>query len=95
MPVIGKIAAPGGKYQGDDGQEKTRWIHCGVLIRTADGKMRLKLDAIPMNPEPNQDGKPGLWFAVFDPQQTDRQAATPPAPTPAPVTKDKDPDIPF
>ena len=34
--VIGDIMFPGGKYI-KDGEEKTRWLKCGVLLETEKG----------------------------------------------------------
>lgn len=39
--------------------EKTTWLKVGVLIEKEDGKMRIKLDSIPIG---NWDG----WLNVFE-----------------------------
>jgi hypothetical protein len=54
--VIGDIKCPNGTYI-KDGEEKTSWLRCGVLLNTDKG-YRIKLDCLPMNPG---DG----WFSVF------------------------------
>jgi len=42
--------------------QKTQWIRVGVLIEKEDGKMRIKLDSIPIG---NWDG----WLNVFERQE--------------------------
>jgi hypothetical protein len=42
--------------------QKTQWIRLGVLLEKEDGKMRIKLDAIPTG---NWDG----WLNVFERQE--------------------------
>ena len=87
--VIGKIAAPGGTYM-KDGEERTRWINCGILLETDRG-FRIKLDALPVN---MGEG----WLQVFDP---DERQSKPAAQTgfrdkPAPSTVEANQeDIPF
>jgi hypothetical protein len=81
--VIGKIAAPGGTYI-KDGEEKTRWINCGILLETDNG-MRIKLDALPVN---MGEG----WLSVFPPDEKRQQTETT-APQRKAVASD--PDIPF
>ena len=54
---IGDVMFPGGKYI-KDGEEKTQWMKCGVLLQTDNG-MRLKLDMLPIN---MGEG----WFSVFE-----------------------------
>ena len=63
---LGDIMFPNGKYQ-KDGEEKTSWLRCGVLLQTDNG-MRIKLDALPVN---MQEG----WFSVFE--DRDKPAAAP------------------
>ena len=45
--IIGDIMAPTGKYAGQDGQEKTRWLKCGILLQTDNG-FRIKMEAMPI-----------------------------------------------
>lgn len=52
---VGRIVAPNGSYE-KDGQQKTRWLTCGTLLKTDNG-LRIKMDAIPVE----SDG----WFSVF------------------------------
>jgi hypothetical protein len=61
MNVIGDIMFPTGKYQTREGEEKTRWLKCGVLMQNTEGNYRIKLEAMPLGVEPD-----GAWFAVFE-----------------------------
>jgi len=61
MNVVGDIMFPGSKYTTKDGDEKTRWIKCGTLFQNAEGKLRIKLDSIPLGIGPD-----GGWFPVFE-----------------------------
>ena len=57
--VIGDIMFPGGKYI-KDGEEKTRWLKCGVLLETEKG-MRIKLESMPVGIAPGEG-----WFSIFE-----------------------------
>ena len=57
--VIGDIMFPNGKFI-KEGEEKTRWMKCGVLMETEKG-MRIKLDCMPVGIEPGAG-----WFSVFE-----------------------------
>lgn len=57
--VIGDLVAPNGKYI-KDGEEKTRWLKCGIVLETDNG-MRIKLEAVPVG-----TGEGGIWFSVFE-----------------------------
>ena len=57
--LIGNLCAPTGKYI-KDGEEKTSWTKCGVLLETEKG-FRVKLDTVPVG-----GGEQGIWFSVFD-----------------------------
>ena len=59
-----------GKYT-KDGQEKTRWMKIGVMIERQNGKMALKLDALPL---PNDKGE--IWIEMFEPRQSDAPKST-------------------
>jgi len=50
------------QQNGDKEKQKTQWIRVGVLLEKEDGKMRIKLDAIPIG---NWDG----WLNVFERQE--------------------------
>lgn len=47
---IGRITADVGKYQGQDGQEKTRWHTCGTIFEN-NGKLSVKMDSFPVGPD--------------------------------------------
>ena len=57
--VLGKICAPTGQYI-KDGQEKTSWTKCGILMQTDKG-YRIKLDTVPVG-----GSEQGIWFSVFE-----------------------------
>lgn len=97
MPKLFDVVYPAGTYNDPNtGQEKTRWMNCGAIIQTQAGKTALKLDMVPTNPGPNQDGQPGLWLQCMEPRpRTAAAPAQPPAPPPAPTPAAPDDDIPF
>ena len=82
--VIGDIMFPGGKYI-KDGEEKTRWIKCGVLLETDKG-MRLKLESMPVGIAPGEG-----WFSIFE-KRDEAPKAVRPVPTEGAAG---DGDIPF
>ena len=82
MPKIFDVVKAMGTYQDAQGQDKTRWLNCGMIIKNADnGKCSLKLDAIPYG-LPDDEG----WFALMEPKPRPQQVqpATPAAPAPLP-----------
>ena len=81
--VIGDVMFPNGKYL-KDGEEKTRWLKCGVLLETDKG-MRLKLECIPLGIEPGSG-----WFSIFE--KKDDHPKTQSVKTEKPNTQD---EIPF
>ena len=82
--LIGKICAPTGTYI-KDGQEKTSWTKCGVLLETEKG-FRVKMDVVPIG----GDG----WFSVFE-EEDQSQGSAPKTPSrPSQGVGDQD-DIPF
>ena len=86
---VGNISFPAGKYI-KDGEEKTRWMTVGVLIRTNKG-LRIKLDAIPV-----VTGDNGLWLNVFEDDHNPRQQRQEaPAPSQAAPGNEPQPEIPF
>ncbi len=82
MKRIKRLVVPSGTYV-KDGQEKTSWLTIGSMLKAEDGKVKLKLDAMPVC---DFDG----WVNVFDLDDDNRPAA--PAPAPAPAA---DTDLPF
>mgnify|MGYP000063345611 CR=1 FL=1 len=84
--VLGKLCAPTGKYI-KDGEEKTSWTRCGVLMQTDKG-YRVKLDTIPVGGEGQ-----GIWFSVFEDNDRQSQGSAQKS-SPAPSGDDQE-DIPF
>ena len=85
--VIGKICAPTGKYL-KDGEEKTSWARCGVLMKTDKG-FRIKLDTIPVGGEGQ-----GIWFSVFEEEGQSQGSSNQTPSRPSQGVDDKG-DIPF
>lgn len=56
----------GRKYTTNQGQEKTAWNNIGRLFVKDDGKMSIKLEALPL---PNEKGE--VWLSVFEPKPKD------------------------
>jgi hypothetical protein len=77
------------------GQQKTRWKNCGAIIRSASGKVALKLDSIPANPKPNQDGQGGIWFQCMEPRQQQPAQPVPQPASPPAAPAGEEPPIPF
>ena len=67
--VIGNLCAPTGHYI-KDGEEKTSWTKCGILMETDKG-FRVKLDTVPVG-----GTEAGIWFSVF-PIEDRRQGSAP------------------
>lgn len=91
--VIGDICAPLGKYI-KDGEEKTRWGRCGVLLHTEKG-YRIKLDMVPTTV-----GDQGLWLNVFEkddgpPRQQKPAQTAAEAPQQGSLDGGKEKDVPF
>lgn len=83
--VLGDLMHPSGKYI-KDGEEKTRWVRVGVLMRTDNG-YRVKMDAFPADCSDS-----GGWLSVFEKRDDSFRK---PAPAPAPARVDLDDDLPF
>jgi len=58
------VMAITGTYKDREGQEKKRWMKCGVVIQ-GDKGFSLKLEAVPLNSEG--------WFSLFEPKQKEQQ----------------------
>ena len=85
MKRIKRLVVSNGSYM-KDGQEKTSWLTIGSMLKGDDGKVKLKLDAMPVS---DFDG----WVNVFDLDDENRPAAS--APPPAPSGFKQDEDLPF
>ena len=68
-----RVVAPNGNYTDQSGQQKTRWLNVGSIIETNSGRVVLKLDCLPVNPPPNDDGQPGIWLQCFEPDRNEGQ----------------------
>ena len=64
------VVAANGEYTDQEGQPKTRWLNCGVVLESDKG-YSLKLECIPVR----RNDKGELWFQLFEPKP--RQAAQP------------------
>jgi hypothetical protein len=94
-----EVVSANGTYTGADGQEKTRWLKCGVVFKSDKGSYTMKLEAIPARR--NENGE--LWLNLFVPKKKEQPAQQQgfrdqsPNTTSAsqPESGFPDPDIPF
>lgn len=68
------------------GEERKRWVKCGVVMETSSGGMALKLESLPVK----FDG----WLQFYVPKPKDDKQQSNSAPAPQQSASD-DPDIPF
>lgn len=64
----GSLGVSQGEYTDREGKTKTRWLSCGVLMENEEGKMLVKINAIPVSSY-NRDGRVVPWdglMQVFD-----------------------------
>ncbi len=66
-----KVVATTGTYKGHDGNEKKRYTQCGIAFTDDQGRISIKLDAVPVTPEWSG------WLSLF-PMDDDRQEARQP-----------------
>lgn len=82
MSVQYEVMASTGSYTDKNGQEKKRWVKCGIVMSTKTGGLALKMETMPVG----GDG----WFSLFEPKPRDeaprKQTAS---------VADMDSDIPF
>lgn len=82
MSVQYEVMASTGSYTDKNGQEKKRWVKCGIVMSTKSGGLALKMETMPVG----SDG----WFSLFEPKPRDeaprKQAAS---------VADMDSDAPF
>lgn len=83
-------AMTGRKYKDAQGQEKTSWLRIGVLLMKDDGKMSLKLEALPI---PNDRGE--VWISFFEPRDKRESAPARSAPAKQTTAQALDDEIPF
>jgi single-stranded DNA-binding protein len=96
MKKIFDAVATIGKYKDRQGNEKKRYVNVGSVFQDDQGRMSLKLEAMPVGPEWSG------WLAFYEPKQQDGiqtqqrppQAQARPAPAALPDDDDGD-DIPF
>lgn len=66
-----KILATVGTYKDGEGNEKKRYVQCGVAFTDEQGRVSLKMDAMPVSPEWSG------WLQLF-PMDDDRREQSPP-----------------
>ena len=71
MAVIYEIKAKNGSYTNKNGEEKARWLKCGVIFKNDKGHLSMKMEAMPIG----GDG----WFSLFEPSQDDPSSMPPTA----------------
>ena len=69
MAIVYEAIAITGTYTDKNGEEKKRWVKCGVVMSTKAGGLALKLEALPTV----FDG----WITLAEPKETESDA--PPA----------------
>jgi hypothetical protein len=79
--IIGDVCFPLGTFN-RDGEEKTRWGKCGILMQRENGSFAIKMD---MYPAAVTDQ--GAWFSVFEKSNGKPQAK--------PAQEEEQDDIPF
>lgn len=66
------VVASTGTYTDRDGNDKKRWLKCGVVLEdNDDGRLCMKLEAMPFGPEVSG------WFSFFEPTPYDDRADQP------------------
>jgi len=65
MSIAYEVMASTGSYTDKNGDEKRRWMKCGIVMTTKTGGLALKLEAVPVG----SDG----WFSLFEPKAKDEQ----------------------
>ena len=83
MSVQYEVMASTGSYTDKNGQEKKRWVKCGIVMSTKSGGLALKMETMPVG----SDG----WFSLFEPKPRDDAAPRKQAANLA----DMESDIPF
>lgn len=56
-----EVIASTGTYTNKQGEEKKRWLKCGIVMETKSGGLALKLESIPVG----SDG----WFTLTEPKE--------------------------
>jgi len=66
MAKVYDVVAITGKYTNQQGEEKARYMNCGVVIEK-DGRLSLKLEGLPVGGEWNG------WLSLFTPRPQGQQ----------------------
>ena len=85
MSIQYEVMTSTGSYTDKNGQEKKRWVKCGVVMSTKSGGLALKLEVMPVG----GDG----WFSLFEPKAKDDTQQAPRKQ--ASSAADMDSDVPF
>lgn len=85
MSIQYEVMASTGSYTDKNGQEKKRWVKCGVVMATKSGGLALKMETMPVG----GDG----WFGLFEPKPRDDAQQAPRKQ--AANAAEMDSDIPF
>jgi len=70
------LVATIGSYTNSSGEEKKRYQKCGAVFTSDDGRMSVKLDAVPLGPEWSG------WFSLYDAELNQGQVAQQAQPAP-------------
>ena len=62
--MVYKLAKKVGTYTNQNGEEKSRWMNCGIVIQSDNGNLSLKLESLPVGMA-SEDGEAGIWFSLF------------------------------
>ena len=62
--LVYKLAKKVGTYTNQNGEEKARWMNCGIVIQSDNGNLSLKLESLPVGMA-SEDGDAGIWFSLF------------------------------
>lgn len=91
MPIKYELIAKSGTYKDQaTGEDKTRWVKCGVVMDTRQGGLSAKIESLPVN----WDG----WLNFSEPKQKDNFKAKGDDEMPKPkqsTIEDMESDIPF
>lgn len=64
------LAASAGEYTNSHGEKKKRWVNVGAMFQGDDGRISIKLEAMPVGPEWSG------WFSAF-PVDRNREPSRP------------------
>lgn len=79
-----------GKYTDREGNEKKRYVTIGAVFEDDQGRMSMKLDAVPCSPDWSG------WASFYEPDRNRQAQPAPQASTPQPQdSEDFGDDIPF